>query len=453
MKLNVKQKVYTHEGAVACHVSPLQQLQRTVLSCLLWEDNFYEDGIAVAQRIKDLVSQCRPADVAELAMAARDQQHLRHVPLLLVRELVRQSRGKVVEDALYHIIQRADELAEFLSIYWQDGKQPLAKAVKRGLARAFTKFNDYQLAKYNRDGAIKLRDVLFMVHAKPKSEQQAAWWKQLVDGTLPSPDTWEVALSGGDDKKATFERLLTERKLGYLALLRNLRNMYEAGVNRLLVQNALLSGAATSKALPFRFVAAARAVPAWVNMIDKAMMLAMETMPKLSGDTIVLVDVSGSMDCVLSAKSDLTRMDAASALAVLVKGVSDYASVFTFSNRLVEVPSYQGMALISKIIDSQSHQSTYLGGAVNSLQMEVNRPDRIIIITDEQAHDFLGPPCGLGHGYIINVAPYQNGVGYGDWLHINGFSEAVIAYIQAFEDQQIRMLNSDSGERLPFSAF
>ena len=72
---------------------------------------------------------------------------------------------------------------------------------------------------------MKLRDVLFLCHAKPKDEAQDATWKQLIGGTLPTPDTWEVALSSGADKKATWERLIAEKKLGALALLRNLRKI------------------------------------------------------------------------------------------------------------------------------------------------------------------------------------------------------------------------------------
>jgi len=33
----------------------------------------------------------------------------------------------------------------------------------------------------------------------------------------------------------------------------------------------------------------------------------------------------------------------------------------------------------------------------------------------------------------INVASYKNGVGYGKWTHIDGWSESVIEYIRALE--------------------
>jgi hypothetical protein len=254
----------------------------------------------------------------------------------------------------------------------------------------------------------------------------------LVDGTLPTPDTWEVALSGGADKKETFERLIAERKLGYMALLRNLRNMHQAGVDVGVVAESLKFGATKSKALPFRFVAAARAVPMWEPYIDEAMILALGGIEKLPGMTVVLVDVSGSMSVKLSEKSDLTRIDAAASLAVLVRGIAEQCRVVTFSNAVVEVPPRAGMALIDAINGSQPHQGTYLGQAVKLVNDNIGY-DRLIVITDEQTADSV--PAPKGKGYMINVATNKNGVGYGSWVKINGFSESVVRYIAEVEKQ------------------
>lgn len=436
MKLNTAPKpTFTHEGAKASHIKPADELRRTVMACMLWESGFYESGKAVADRLKRLVPLCNPHDVAEIAIEAREKQHLRHAPLLLVRELARDSKrcaDGLIANTLCRVIQRADELAEFLAMYWSEGRKPLAKQIKKGLACAFCKFNEYALAKYNRDSTVKLRDVLFMVHAKPKDEEQAALWKRLVDGTLAAPDTWEVALSAGADKKATFERLLSEGKLGYLALLRNLRNMQQAEVDSALVFKALADGAAKAKALPFRYVAAARAVPMWEAQIDAAMQTAMQGLDKLPGRTCVLVDVSGSMGEQLSAKSDLTRLDAAAALAVLVRGIAAEARVFRFNTSAQEVPARQGMALIDAI--GRAGGGTTLGRAVRDVRAAWPQMDRLIVVTDEQSADAVGAPgC---KGYLLNVATNKNGVGYGDWTHISGFSEAVVDYIAATERQE-----------------
>jgi len=232
----------THEGAPAIVLNAEQRLRRSVLSCLLWEDEFYEDGLAIADRVAALAAELEPSVVAALAVEARERFNLRHAPLMLLNVLARTGSGtSLVSETLARVIQRADELSEFLAIYWRNGRKPLSKQVKLGLAAAFVKFDAYQLAKYDRDGPVKLRDVLFLVHAKPKDEAQAALWKQVASRTLPSPDTWEVALSSGADKRESFERLLAERKLGYLALLRNLRNMDQAGVDEALVKDAILA--------------------------------------------------------------------------------------------------------------------------------------------------------------------------------------------------------------------
>ncbi|MGA7077780.1 MAG: TROVE domain-containing protein, partial [Terriglobales bacterium] len=210
----------THEATPARHVSPELQLRRSVLACMLWESQFYEDGVEIAGRIAELVPKVVAEKVAALAIEAREQMKLRHAPLLLVREMARHKTHRApVSETLASILQRADELAEFVAIYWKDGRVPLSGQVKKGLAAAFPKFDEYQLAKYDRGGPIKLRDVLFLCHAKPRDGAQAAMWKKLIAGTMITADTWEVALSAGTDKREAWERLLREQKLGALALL------------------------------------------------------------------------------------------------------------------------------------------------------------------------------------------------------------------------------------------
>ena len=418
----------THEGAPARHITPELQLRRSVLACLLWESQFYEDGVEIAGRIRELVPKVEPAKVAALAVEAREKMKLRHAPLLLVREMARlASHRALVGETLEHVIQRADELAEFVAIYWSDGRAPLSKQVKKGLASAFIKFDEYALAKYNRPGPVKLRDVLFLTHPKPRDEAQVALWKRLVDGELVTPDTWEVALSGGADKCETWERLLRERKIGALALLRNLRNMQAAGVNEQLVLEAIRT-IKTDRVLPFRFIAAARYAPQWEEALENAMFSSVENVGKLTGKTILLVDVSGSMDASLSARSEMQRTDAAFGLAILLREICEDIEVYSFSNETKRVPSRRGFALRDAINTSQAHQGTYLGQAVRDVE---GKYDRLIVITDEQAHDSV--PAPNGRGYVINVASYKNGVGYGKWTHIDGWSESVVEYIRELE--------------------
>jgi len=428
LKLSNLAPVRTHEGGPAKAVTHEQALRRSVVACMLWEDEFYEDGVKIAARIRELVPKVDAAKVAALAVEAREAMKLRHVPLLLVREMARHaSHRALVAQTLTRVIQRADELSEFVAIYWADGRAPLSGQVKKGLAAAFTKFDEYALAKYDRAGVVRLRDVLFLCHAKPNDADQAGVWRRLIEGHLYTPDTWEVALSAGGDKRAHWERLLAERKLGALALLRNLRNMKDAGVNDEAVINAL-SAMKTERVLPFRFLAAARYAPQWEEALEQAMYKAIAGREKLAGRTVLLVDTSGSMDAPLARRSEMLRMDAACGLAVLLREVCEAVEIYSFSDKLVRVPSRRGFALRDAIVSSQPHGGTQLGHALRSLRESY---DRIIVITDEQSHDRV--PAPHGHGYVVNVASARNGVGYGDWTHIDGWSEAVLDYLRSLE--------------------
>lgn len=421
----------THEGSPAKRINAYQQLRRSVLSCLLWEKEFYEDGKTISDRIEEYAGKVPIFQLAPLAIEARKKFNLRHVPLLLLCALAKRG-GKVVGETISETISRADELSEFLAVYWRNGKCPLSKQVKIGLAQAFLKFDEYALAKYNRDGAIKLRDVLFLCHAKPANKKQEKLWKKLVDGTLKTPDTWEVALSAGKDKKATFERLIKEEMIGYLALLRNLRNMTESGVDLDLMSGAILARKGAHVVLPFRYVAAARYCPQMEPFLDQALSEAIAGLPIFKGNTVILVDVSGSMDQKLSGKSDITRMDAAAALGSIVH--AEKLRLFTFSNSLVELPPRRGMAGVDAISKSQEHGGTNLGAALQRVSTIPNL-HRLIVITDEQSSDIISNPT-CEKAYLINVASAKNGVGYGkNWIHLDGFSENVIRYIHEIEQE------------------
>ena len=421
----------THEGAPARAIIPKLALRRSVLACLLWESQFYEDGVEIAGRIQELVPRVAASDVAALAVEAREKMKLRHAPLLLVREMARHKAHRAeVAETLARVIQRADELAEFVALYWKDGRTPLSAQVKKGLAWAFTKFDEYALAKYNRAQPVKLRDVLFLCHAKPRDEAQGEVWKRLLRGELATPDTWEVALSSGADKRAAWERLIRERKLGGLALLRNLRNMKQAGVSEELVLGALRSMSA-ARVLPFRFIAAARHVPHWEEALEAAMLASVRSEEKLPGKTVLLVDVSGSMTAPLSRRSEMLRTDAAYGLAILLREVAESVSVYSFSDSLAAVPPRRGFALRDAIDRSQRHNATYLGAALARLEEGY---DRLIVVTDEQAHDSI--PSPKGRGIMINVASFKNGVGYGACTHIDGWSESVVEYVRALEQPQ-----------------
>ena len=132
LKLSLWSGVRTHEGAPARRISPEMQLRRSVLACLLWENQFYEDGVEIAGRIRDLVPQVGASRVASLAIEGREKMKLRHAPLLVIREMARhKSHRALVSDTLARVIQRADELSEFLAIYWMNGRVALSAQMSR----------------------------------------------------------------------------------------------------------------------------------------------------------------------------------------------------------------------------------------------------------------------------------------------------------------------------------
>lgn len=454
-RLNVTllQPTRTHEGTPAQRLTPIKELRRSVLTALLWENQYYETGAEHAKRVAALVAKCKPEEVAALAVEARDQMYLRHVPLFLVRELARtKGNGWIVAETLPRVIQRPDELGEYLAIYWQ-GKasnttkrpEPLSAGSKRGLARAIGHFSGYQLAKYDRDGAVKLRDVLRLTHAKPKDEAQAALWKQIIARELQAPDTWEVALSAGADKRETFERLLREDKLGGLAFLRNLRNMIESKVDPDLIR-ARFEGD-FKRVLPFRFIAAATHAARWEPELERAMFRAVADVPKLTGRTALIVDTSPSMWMAkVSAKSDLDRFDAAAALAILIREVCESVQVWTFNERAYEVPPRRGFALREAMAKTKGSASC--GGLAVKAANEEGY-DRIIVLTDGQWHYMrqgtsfhvegpaqqVSPAPLTGQAYMVNVAAYQHGVGYGPWTSVDGWSERILDFVRAVESE------------------
>jgi len=431
--------ISTHEGGKARRINPGQQLRRSVMSCMLWEREFYEDGVSIAERIAQLVPKCNADEVQAIAIEARENMKLRHAPLWIVHAMAacQGDHRLLVADTLSRVIQRADELTEFVSLYWLNGKRPLSAQVKKGLALAFPKFTAHQLAKYNRDGEVKLRDVLFLCHAKPKDEGQAETWRELVDGVLSAPDTWEVALSDNTSElspRQKWERLLQEDKLGALALLRNLRNMGQAEVNPKLVK-AALAKLDTKWVLPFRFITAARHNVKLEPELESCLFRCVEERPKLDGRTVLLVDVSQSMEWPLSGRTELNRMDAACGLTMLARELCEECEVWTFSNNLVQVPARRGFALRDAVVGSQRHGGTALGGALKRLLTETGVPHRLIVVTDEQTNDRLPGIPAECRAYMLNVASAQNGVGYGDWIHMDGFSEAVLDYILEVEKE------------------
>jgi 60 kDa SS-A/Ro ribonucleoprotein len=454
--LNFRANPYTEKNSVGTPVHAIsaeKQLVRVTLAHMLWENQFYVDGKSNAAQVQSLVAKAEPEFVGELAVMARNDYKLRHIPLLLTRELARNRKLKA--ETLASVIQRPDEMSEFLSIYWKDGKTPLAAQVKKGLAQAFGKFNEYQLAKWDKNSAaISLKDVMFLTHPNPVDTAQAVLFNKVANGSLETPDTWETQLSAGEDKAEVFARLMAERKLGALAFLRNLRNMVQAGISESVIRG-YAKNLNVDKVLPYRFIAAARIVPQFEDMLEEMMFRAVATHEKLPGRTVLVVDTSGSMGQRIGGKSDMSRLDAACALAILAREICEevviYATAGDDSRRThatAKLPPRRGFALAEYIRKGEVTRKLG-GGGIFLLQCmdfiakaeKDNQVDRVIIMSDEQDTGGRGFEPGKAKrltkdkNYIFNIGSYVNGVNSAEWETVTGFSEATIDYIQARENE------------------
>ncbi|MEY3239455.1 MAG: hypothetical protein RIR11_893 [Bacteroidota bacterium] len=439
-------------GVLAARQTPIAHLRRLTLAGLLWEDNFYVDGAAAADQIATLVPQCDPDAVIDLAIECRIKQKLRHTPLFLLIQLVKTHRSARLSEAIATVCTRADMMTDLLALYEKlNGHiKPLAKTVQHGLALAMTNFDEYQLAKYDRDAKIKLRDVLRLCHPRPANEAQEALWKRVRDRSLETPDTWEVGLSAAQndaEKKAVWERLILSNKLGALAFLRNLRNMRQVEVPASIIRKGFAQ-VKPSMLLPLNFVAAQRENPEFSHEIETLMLEGYNQAPKLPGKTLFIVDRSGSMSAAISGKSKFTRQDVANAMAVMAVNVCEDCHLVvtagndglrTHSSTLLKYPK-RGFGLLEDIT-----KANVGGGGIFTRQVlewaaanTLGLFDRIIVFSDSQDCDQpdkrIPKPFGKNN-YIIDVSAHKHGINYkGVWTaEISGWSEHFLTYIAAME--------------------
>jgi len=441
-------------GMAAAVQSNIALLRRAVLANLLWEDIAYMDGKSVADEIKRLIPLCKAEDVYNLAREARLLQKLRHTPLFIAVEMCKyDATRQYVDKLLPEIITRTDMLTDFVAIYWKENGNgaPICNKAKKGLAEAFHNFNEYKLAKYDRDAEIKLRDVMFLCHPRPTNAYEEALYKKVADRTLEIPDTWEVSLSAGKDKKATWERLITEGKLGGKAMLMNMRNMKEASVDRYIIDEGLknLNG---TMLLPLDFLKAANYAPEFKSQISEAMVNSYKNLPKLPGRTLFIVDISGSMHSGISGKSEFNRMQVAEAMAMLAANQCERCEIVAtagndwtrvHASQRIEYPE-KGFGLMTQINDLYNKLG---GGGIftrQCLEWCESQPwfgkgfDRVIVFSDSQDCDDVNKrtPKPFGkYNYICDVSAHTRGINYrGVWTaEISGWSEHFLTYIAAYE--------------------
>lgn len=495
--INKAKQVVNNEGAPAFALTKELELY-TAVATAGFSDQFYEKESDKLQRIIKLIAKNDAAFVAKLAVYVREQMYLRSIPLVLTVELAKRHRGDdLVRKLTARVVQRADEITELLAYYAvangrADVKQlnKLSKQLQKGLAEAFNKFDEYQFAKYNRDAKVKLRDALFLVHPKAKDDAQQTLFNKIAKDELQAPYTWEVELSVlGQQKfdsvelkkeafKAKWEELIFSNKLGYMAVLRNLRNILEAEVCKEAlgkVCNYLRNEQAVkkSKQLPFRFLSAYRELKELKNgrvskvldALEDAVVYSAANIAGYDENTKVVIaaDVSGSMQKAISAKSKVQNFDIGLMLAMLLQSRCENVITGMFGDtwKVINVPKKNILANVMEFHRREGEVGYATNGylVIQDLIRRKKVVDKIMVFTDCQLwnshgsdqmvdvwkrYKKLAPAAKL---YLFDLAGYCNtplNVLRDDVFLIAGWSDKVFDVLAAIEKggDALKMINS-----------
>lgn len=461
-----------YEGGIAYKLDEHTELYQRVATCLVGEPKFYDsnDTLDAIVSLIEKLSKTDPEYVLKLAVYAKDHLFLRSVPILLLGESVlNEGTRKYVRKYTPQIIPRADGMLEILA-YLQSKlgdfgnrkeKGMLPASIKKGIADTIGKFDEYQLQKHDsRNGKIKMKDVLNLVHPKPKDKEQSDLWKRVLEDKLKVANTWETYISANGSTKESWETIIP--KMGYMALLRNIRNFLDKDVDISPVIQVLGDPVyfRKSRQFPFRFYSAYKSIEDHDNpqtkyvmgTLEKAMDISVSNLPVLSGTTAVFIDVSGSMDDNISAKSTVKRVDISCLLGAIVDRISLNSITAVFSDRVenVNLSSRNGILNNTNILLEHNHQ----GGTTTSKCFDLlnQKVDRIIILTDEQNYS---NPYYYGSGDLksafrryksrVDANPYLYHIdlaGYGTasipqnepkTCMIAGWSDRILEYISVFE--------------------
>jgi 60 kDa SS-A/Ro ribonucleoprotein len=491
MKFNyfnkVKNVVTNYEGAKAYSLSPEMELYSAVVTSGL-NDVTYEKGSDRLKRIQQLIQKCNPEFTAKLAVYVRNEMYMRSVPMVLTVELAKISSGNnLVCTMMQKVIQRADEITELLAYYQMANKRTetkklnrLSKQIQKGLAESFNRFDEYQFAKYNRQGEVKLRDALFLVHPKAKDEAQQLVFDKIAANTLSVPYTWETQLSEVGQRafknqaekqqafKEVWEALIDSNRLGYMAMLRNLRNIIEAGVSFAHMEKVCnyLSNAnavANSKQLPFRFLSAYREIKQMksryttmvLDALEDAVMYSAENIKGFDARTSVVIacDVSGSMQQPVSKNSKVLLYDIGLMLGMLMQSRCKNVISGMFGDRwkVINMSKRNVLANVQEFYRREVGYSTNGYLVIEDLIKRNEIVDKVMLFTDVQMwnsnnsdysfesswkrYKAMAPNAKL---YLFDLAGYGQvplDIKQNDVHLIAGWSDKVFDVLHALEDK------------------
>ena len=414
------------EGHAAYAMSDRIKLVTQVLTSFFDERKFYgdnsEDMLATLRR----VIRSDPAFVANLAVYARRVFHMRSVSHVLLCHLAYAPEGKpFVRRTVRGVVLRGDDATEILACYLKTFGKPLPNSLRKGLADVFVMFDEYTLAKYkSARKALKMRDVLCLCRPTPRDAAQSDLWKRLLEGRLTSPVTWETQLSARGNTKEAWEELIASGKLGYMAALRNLRNIIAANPDNLdQVYDLIGNPQAVRRArqLPFRYLSAYKAVSVIAgskafDALERAVEASVANMPHLPGRTVIAVDVSASMSGRISRRSDVLCCEIAMMLGMLAEKICDDSVFYVFNNEIQKWPvSGRTGILYAALRQARASGGTDMGLPFRRMMEDGVLADRVIVISDNMCN------CGTTYGSRRTVQTladaYRRQTGCDIWVH------------------------------------
>lgn len=390
-------KTTNHEGHVAYKTSNKSKLVTQVLTSFFNEKKFYGDNSKEMMKLIPKVIKEDPQFVSNLAVFARREFNMRSVSHVLTGYLAHEVEGKpFVRSTVKGVCLRGDDLTEIMAFYLGTWGKPIPNSLKKGIGEVMQTLDEYSLAKYKGSGKeVKMRDLLCLCRPKPLSKEQEDLWKRCLEGKLETPYTWETELSAKGNTKEVWEELIASHKVGYMAMLRNLRNIINAGPDNLdAALNYIRNPEAVrkSKQLPFRFLNAYRSLNGLASSkvfdaLEDAIDISVENLPKIPGRTIIAMDTSGSMSSCISSKSDVKCCDISVLLGLIANRICDDSIVYTFNHSIKRMDISRRGGLIENTI-RYAHPS---GGTdmtlpfVEMLRGDI-KADRIIILSDNECN-------------------------------------------------------------------
>ena len=457
-------KTVNHEGHVAYKMSDKSKLVTQVLTSFFNEKKFYGDNSEEIKETIKRVIKTDPQFVSNLAVFARREFNMRSIAHVLTAYLAHEVEGKpYVRDTVKGIALRGDDVTELMAFYISEFGKPIPNSLKKGIGAVMQGFDEYTLAKYKGDSKkVKMRDLLCLCRPRPISKEQEALWKRCLEGTLETPYTWETELSAKGNTKEVWEELIASHKVGYMAMLRNLRNILQADPDNLDEALNYISNPQAvkkSKQLPFRFLSAYQSLSGHASSkvfdaLEDAIDASVENLPKIPGRTVIAIDVSGSMTSTISNNSDIRCSQIATLLGLIANRICEDAIVYTFDTTVRKL----AVSKRSGIIETVMRYDLYGGGTDMTLpfQIMINehiKADRIIILSDNM--------CNSGVTYwqrktVQTLAnEYRKVSGNDIWVHaidlqgygtqqfsgpktniIAGWSEKVFDFINLAEEGQ-----------------